>query len=281
NGARAVIPLVIPSVPNREGQTLTARVAVRSNGNQRFVVPVTLTIGGSLNFAAAVPVTAAPVEENPFAPPPLGPVTAPRRARRGNSNFLHVLPLLLLMLALAGVVGYDLYNSMFRPPDKAKPPILAVATSRDKPSGVISDEWTFDLKDREPRLDIQFSEDMMRFGLLLRHEKDPRNPDESKRLTYDPKGTTNNTRLLVDGYDYLFGKTPEPGKWIPNKEKGQKIKLPGSRIGAKSVCQFGLQKILVTQHIEIVPGESSKLLDTCLVYYTVENQAEAPHDVGL
>jgi hypothetical protein len=121
---------------------------------------------------------------------------------------------------------------------------------------------------------------MMRFGLLLLKEKDPKNPDENKRLTYQPNGSTNNTRLLVDGYDYMFGKTPEPARWYPNEKGGKKIPIP-DRLGYKSVCYYSLQKILVTQHVEIVPGETSQMLDTCLVYYTIENKAEVPHDVGL
>src|SRR5262249_38757162 len=164
NGARAIIPLVIPSVPNREGQTLTAKVAVRSNGNQRFVVPVTLAIGGSLVFGAPVPVTAAPVAETPFAPPPSAPVIVPRRRARGKSNFIHVLPLLLLMLALGGVVGYDLFMSWTRKPDdQGKPPIPPVAATTEKAGKGSGDKWLYDLKSRDPLLGIQFSEDMMRF----------------------------------------------------------------------------------------------------------------------
>ena len=53
NGRVAVINLSVPSVPNREGETLTAKLTVQSNGNQRFVVPVTLQIGDSLVFGAA------------------------------------------------------------------------------------------------------------------------------------------------------------------------------------------------------------------------------------
>ena len=37
-------PCPSPSVPNKPGETLTAKVTVQSNGNQRFVVPVTLQV---------------------------------------------------------------------------------------------------------------------------------------------------------------------------------------------------------------------------------------------
>ena len=56
NGRSATIPLAVPSVPNKPGQVITAHVTVVGNGNQKFVIPVTLTIGENLNFAAAAPV---------------------------------------------------------------------------------------------------------------------------------------------------------------------------------------------------------------------------------
>src|SRR5207302_8230143 len=45
DGRIARILLVIPVVPDRPGETVRANVAVVSNGNQRFVVLVTLVIG--------------------------------------------------------------------------------------------------------------------------------------------------------------------------------------------------------------------------------------------
>jgi len=44
-GRVALIPLTA-SIPNAPGETLSARVTVRANGNQRFVIPVTLTVTG-------------------------------------------------------------------------------------------------------------------------------------------------------------------------------------------------------------------------------------------
>lgn len=43
----ATIPLVIEAVPARPGESLTARLKVTANGNQRFDVPVTLQIAGT------------------------------------------------------------------------------------------------------------------------------------------------------------------------------------------------------------------------------------------
>src|SRR6185369_17734492 len=46
NGPAVTLPLEVPHVPNeRTGEVLSARVTVMSNGNQRFVVPVELTVG--------------------------------------------------------------------------------------------------------------------------------------------------------------------------------------------------------------------------------------------
>jgi hypothetical protein len=47
NGRTATIGVSIPSVPDRPGEVLQGRVTVTSNGNQRFVVPITLNISGT------------------------------------------------------------------------------------------------------------------------------------------------------------------------------------------------------------------------------------------
>ena len=45
-GRRADIPLLVRSIPNAPGEILTAQVTIEANGNQRFVVPVTLAVSG-------------------------------------------------------------------------------------------------------------------------------------------------------------------------------------------------------------------------------------------
>ncbi len=42
----AMVPLSVPSVPSRPGETLQARLTIVANGNQRFIVPVVLEILG-------------------------------------------------------------------------------------------------------------------------------------------------------------------------------------------------------------------------------------------
>ncbi len=46
-GKTATLPLLIRSVPDRPGETLEARLTVTSNGNQRFIVPVTVEVAGT------------------------------------------------------------------------------------------------------------------------------------------------------------------------------------------------------------------------------------------
>jgi hypothetical protein len=58
SGRSAVVQVVVPYVPMRPGETLQAMVTVTANGNQRFQVPVSLQIGGSMVYPVqALPVT--------------------------------------------------------------------------------------------------------------------------------------------------------------------------------------------------------------------------------
>src|SRR5262249_47918997 len=122
NGRVASIPLVVPSVPALPGETLTAKVLVRANGNQRFVVPVTLVVGTTLAdvFAfdlppavvAAPPAPVTPVPARKAAPAP-APVAHPRA---GSAAWLHAVPAVLLALVLGGLLGLDIAQRVSRGP---------------------------------------------------------------------------------------------------------------------------------------------------------------------
>jgi hypothetical protein len=76
-GRSAFLPLNVAAVPDRPGETLRAKLSVTANGNQRFVVPVTLVVTGSLPVPKPAPVpiarpAAVPVA-SPVAPPPQPP----------------------------------------------------------------------------------------------------------------------------------------------------------------------------------------------------------------
>ncbi len=60
-GPRATIKVRVPSVPDKPGETLTATLSVQSNGDQRFLIPITLAIAGTPRRVEA------PVSSNPFA----------------------------------------------------------------------------------------------------------------------------------------------------------------------------------------------------------------------
>jgi hypothetical protein len=49
----------------------------------------------------------------------------------------------------------------------------------------------------------------------------------------------------------------------------------------KSGWVWEQKRVLVTQFVEIVPGEQSGVLDTCLVRYRIENHDNVEHQVGL
>jgi hypothetical protein len=138
----------------------------------------------------------------------------------------------------------------------------------------------------------------MCFGLEM---PNPANPREPKKLMWDALGRTNNTCVRVDGRDYLFGHPnivfPDPGagaikvngvaRWVERKVAlGRDEKLKLDRDGARSVWFIeGLQDrrahVQVTQTVEVIANPQSGKLDTCLVYYTLENKDAVPHSVGI
>src|SRR5262249_47872606 len=123
-GRNAQLMLTVPSVPDRPGETLKARLKVQSNGNQKFVVPVTLYLAPTLDFTAPEPVPVPllipeVIEEAPASlpvavaaselaaiPPPVL-MSRPRRSR-GSPNWAHAVPAALLALALLILVIVDL-----------------------------------------------------------------------------------------------------------------------------------------------------------------------------
>jgi hypothetical protein len=143
-GRSATVHLAVNPVPDSPGETLNAKVIVLANGNQRFVVPVVVSVvgtraprSGALPVArvvaaeavaatpspslsrAAAPILGVAVDE----PPPYAtPVEPPRRdsrvdregydrprrrQRREGGRARHLIPVALLALALIGTVVRD------------------------------------------------------------------------------------------------------------------------------------------------------------------------------
>lgn len=345
-GRIAKIVVKIPSVPVRPGETLTGKVTVQSNGNQRFVLPVSLTIdhnmelapaapeptggspfdfdgssdtGGSpfdfdapapaaqtpqvLEEPAAVPQVLEAVEEDaeepvavleaveepvaaPAAPPPPS-IPQPRAATSGRSQreeagrrpvppsrqqgmptWLHSIPAVVLVLILVTMSIIDLAT------DAGKGGTEESATlTKDPKTGAFI---LSNLVEPKVPLAVDFNPEK-RFGLVMRYEKDPTNANQLKKLTSDAQGINNNTVVKVDGKEHLYGK--RPGQWVRKKS----FTLPAARNQYGQIVQMRWirDKVLVTQHVQLLPGETGTL-DTCLVLYRVKNEdASLPHKVGL
>ncbi len=132
----------------------------------------------------------------------------------------------------------------------------------------------------------------MRFGLETTVGQ-----DSGKKLTFERMGGSNNTVVRLDGHEYIFGDSPfrrdgrEPpsdprfrGHWEPGMMKDTNLGKDATgrtREGARSVWVYDREKVYVTQTVELVPGEQSRLIDTCLVRYRLENRDDKPHRVGL
>ena len=315
-GRTATISLAVPTVPNRPGQKLTAKLTVQSNGNQRFVIPVTLQVGGAMSFAPPEPpppVMAPP--ETDFSdissPAVESPVAPSRRSRQQPTNpagaFMNLVPAILLLLAVLGVVLFDLVRDKSQaqagqgpppPPEKPneKPPSAPEVTERVQSSepgpgklGVSADpmNWKLNISEDnpDPLLDLSFFDDNQRFGLVMRGVPDPRPEYKGrfKMLTSEPNGVNNNTIIKVGNWQYYFGKELNQNYVWTTDEKGKKRKgvpLPPPRYGTISQMRYVRDQIVVTQHVEIIPN-SAGIRDTCLIHYTIKNENTFPQTVGM
>jgi hypothetical protein len=295
NGRTATIGVTIPSVPNRPGEILQGRVTVTSNGNQRFVVPVTLNVSGSYGqpilMDEPMPVImeeAAPVfvDYAGAPPPPVSPVMA-----------VPIQPMPAPAMPAAAV--------QYMPPPVAAVPVMAEPplVSRRGPirkqsiwvhlipafvlvlclvGMVIHDLVVKGEEDvpvyKDPFVAVDFldhgieingqrdtilGDQSLRFGFYLPNVRDEKplkeNPKGLKRLTFFPEGTSNNTCLRIDDEESLLGSTPR-GKWTqPNISLGKAHDLPDGkerdRVGRKSVFVYSQEQIQVTQIVEVIPNE--------------------------
>ncbi len=273
NGRVASIPLVVPNVPGRPGETLKARVTITANGNQRFVIPVTLTIGGGNNlFTPLIPTGGG------FGAGGDGPLVADTplvKMHRNRSN-IQLWPLLLLFLCLCGVAAWDL----FRP--GTAPEIVDLGDIKSSNKSVPND--AIKPHDYENRLALSFSEELSRFGLTLPKVADPRYPEKFKQLTRYENGLSNNTCVKIEGFEYVFGRENVGAgvRYWRDKKDGKLVK--NKKIGDRqyqTTMYYEGQKIMVSQIVEIVIGEQTRLFDTLLVKYNITNFDEREHSVAI
>jgi hypothetical protein len=139
--------------------------------------------------------------------------------------------------------------------------------------------------DHGNRIALSFTEETQRFGIALVKLRDPRYPEKPKLLTRYENGNSNNTCLQIDKLEYIFGReSPGAGiKWKFDKKLGRKMREVRSKQDRKvvSVMRYEKEQIEVTQTVEIVVGEQTRLFDTALVTYEIRNDDDMPHDVGL
>jgi RNA polymerase sigma factor (sigma-70 family) len=137
--------------------------------------------------------------------------------------------------------------------------------------------------DKENRIAVSFTEETQRFGLVLTRLKDPRNPEKPKLLTRFERGESNNTIVKIDNFEYVFGRE-QPGvgiTWKVVDGKAQKEVKSADGRKVSSTMRYEAERIEITQTVEIVVGEQTRLYDTLLVTYQIENRDSKEHTVGL
>jgi hypothetical protein len=317
NGRTATIP-VLTTVPPRPGEVLQGRVTVTANGNQRFLVPVTLTIGGSSYYPPMVEIPQ--LLEPQFEPPPLIPVPvtpvvspSPPLVPPPLPPGMPVLPASSPIAATPAFPAFPAPLPAARTPARAEMPSPARAKVRREktplwghllPAGllvlvllgvVIKDMFSPEKKDGgsgldvevawPPRIKMTFDPKTQRFGLATLSKDKENQLFEDKSLTFHESGLSNNTVLKFDDEEIFYG----DGGGLNNTGTSLgKWNMPGimnkTKDGKKSVWEH--KKVTVTQTVSIIPGEEDETtgkssLDTCLIVYEMTNHGEEPRTVGV
>ncbi|MBL8794839.1 MAG: hypothetical protein JNM56_13100 [Planctomycetia bacterium] len=133
------------------------------------------------------------------------------------------------------------------------------------------------------RIDVRFSE-QQRFGFVCPRLRDPADPERPLLLTRDERGITNNTLVRIEGYEYIFGVEIPGVRYV--REQGKLIKevpIPGKDKDRswQTAWESEFGRVRITQSVEIVLGEQTRLYDTALVKYQIWNRDKEAHTVGL
>jgi hypothetical protein len=133
------------------------------------------------------------------------------------------------------------------------------------------------------RIHVQFSE-QQRFGIVCTKVRESNDPERPLRLTRDERGITNNTMVRIDGYEYIYGVEIPGVRYVRDQGKLVKeVPIPGKDKDRawQTAWETEFGRIRVTQSVEIVLGEQTRLYDTALVKYQIWNRDKEAHTVGL
>jgi hypothetical protein len=361
-GRTARVPLRIPEVPSRPGELLTGKVLVQSNGNQRFVVQVSLgVLGTSKARPTPAPATRPPTAAPAPTPAPVAAPPAPARPSHGLPAYLSSPPpqrqapptAQPTWPAVPGYVVVEAPETVRVPPAQMEavlpapeqelaevlPAAVEVAPQRREPILDVLPASPHDEVDRRrrsreiapavlvlpfvalvfallatllhdlllpadtdaaagpidptPVIAVRFHDGpkeeggaaipmpmpTMRFGVVMLGEKDPARPGHNKRLTFDEWGRSNNTCIRIDKQDVIFGQ--QGGTWVEREQPLGEDISGRKRDGLASVWEHTASRVIVTQEVEVVPGEQSRKLDTCLIRYILENRDRQQHRAGI
>jgi hypothetical protein len=250
---------------------------------------------------------AAPVYSIPPAPAPVAtsvsamPATNPTDRRRSpvQQLLLPLAPVAFLALALLATTIHDALAEPPKPDERPPTPFTEYKPVPPGPERLLLKfhdnvlhmslgigGFKSDVSQEENRTDVHW-DPTMRFGLrMIETGKDP------KRLTFHPDGSSNNTVLKVDGREALFGEgpfrgfdgrtygDPAEGEWRDRDVPLGQDQWGNTRQGRKSVWVLKRAPVVVTQHVEVVAGQSGDR-DTCLIQYRIDNEDVTEHRVGL
>ena len=132
----------------------------------------------------------------------------------------HLIPFGCIVLGLLGVLFHDVRLDPANRDQGTR--VHGAASQKQPPPDAPTDFNAYVIVQAHNRT-IQKGEDLtpdggiflrptMRFGLLMAREKDPKNKDKNKKLTFDPWGRSNNTCLRIDDEKILFGGARQLGQ---------------------------------------------------------------------
>ena len=233
--AAAFVPLRVASVPGQPGETLHAIVSITANGNQRFVVPVTLVVGTRPSLLPSLlPGAKSAPRAVPKPAPAAAPLPVPSRPRP--------LPVRSREAGQLDRGAQDIPPRRVAASCSCWPLVLrdAICAGRRRPPsagrrGRSGAAHRNPLSRRQERrragktLAARSPADHALRLVMLHEARRSARAINVKRLTFDPWGRTNNTCLRFDGNDErLFGGTG--GRWEDASRQGLEGRAgPGAR----------------------------------------------------